>query len=60
MFHIWKKETHFEDCRRSVTALLEMLREYRDSVFIFGARNGFEDIKEDLEWGLVRTEENGL
>ena len=30
VFHIWKKEAHFDDYRRPVTASLELLREHRD------------------------------
>ena len=52
VFHIWKKEAHFDDYRKPVTASLELLREHKDSVFIVDARNGFEDTKEDVEWGF--------
>ena len=52
VFHIWKKAAHFDDYRRPVTASLELLREHRDSVFIVDARKGFEDTKEDVEWGF--------
>lgn len=52
VFHIWKKEAHFDDYRKPVTVSLELLREHRDSVFIVDARNGFEDTKEDVEWGV--------
>ena len=53
VFHVWKKEAHFEDYRDPVTASLEMLREYAGSVFIVDARNGFEDVKEDVDWGFT-------
>lgn len=49
IFHVWKKEAHFEDYRKPVEASLEMLREHKDSIFIVDARNGFEDVKEDVE-----------
>ena len=52
VFHIWKKEAHFDDYRKPVKASLELLREHKDSVFIVDARNGFEDTKEDVEWGF--------
>ena len=52
VFHIWKKEAHFDDYRKPVTASLELLREHKDSVFIVDARNCFEDTKEDVEWGF--------
>ena len=52
VFHVWKKEAHFDDYRDPVIASLEMLREHKDSIFIVDARNGFEDVKEDVEWGF--------
>ena len=53
VFHVWKKEAHFVDYRDPVTASLEMLREHAGSVFIVDARNGFEDVKEDVDWGFT-------
>ena len=52
VFHVWKKEAHYDDYRKPVTASLQMLREHKDSIFIVDARNGFEDTKEDVEWGF--------
>ncbi|MBR5416783.1 MAG: hypothetical protein IK109_01980 [Clostridiales bacterium] len=52
VLHVWKKEAHFDDYRDPVKASLEMLRANRDSIFIVDARNGFEDVKEDVEWGF--------
>ena len=52
VFHIWKKEAHFDDYRKPVMASLEMLRAHKNSIFIVDARNGFEDVKEDVEWGF--------
>lgn len=52
VFHIWKKEAHFDDYRKPVEASLHLLRENENSVFIVDARNGFEDVKEDVEWGF--------
>ena len=52
VLHTWKKEAHFDDYRKPVTASLEMLREHKDSIFVVDARNGFEDVKEDVEWGF--------
>ena len=52
VFHVWKKEAHFDDYRNPVIASLEMLREHKDSIFIVDARNGFEDVKEDVDWGF--------
>ena len=34
VFHVWKKEAHFDDYRDPVKASLELLREHKDSVFI--------------------------
>ena len=53
VFHVWKKEVHFDDYRKPVMASLEMLRTHKGSVFIVDARNGFEDVKEDVEWGFT-------
>ena len=33
-------------------ASLELLRNHKGSLFIVDARNGFEDVKEDVEWGF--------
>ena len=52
VFHVWKKEAHFDDYRNPVIASLEMLRKHKNSIFIVDARNGFEDVKEDVEWGF--------
>ena len=53
VFHVWKKEAHYEDYRDPVIASLEILREHEGSAFIVDARNGFEDVKEDVEWGFT-------
>ena len=52
VLHTWKKEAHFDDYRTPVIASLNLLREHKDSIFIVDARNGFEDVKEDVEWGF--------
>ena len=52
VFHVWRKEAHFDDYRKPVTASLEMLRIHPGSLFIVDARNGFEDVPEDVEWGF--------
>lgn len=52
VFHVWKKEAHFDDYRKPVIASLDLLKKHKDSVFIVDARNGFEDVKEDVEWGF--------
>lgn len=52
VLHVWKKEAHFDDYRTPVNESLKMLREHPGSVFVVDARNGFEDVKEDVEWGF--------
>ena len=52
VFHIWKKEAHYADYRNPVIASLEMLKKHEDSIFIVDARNGFEDVPEDVDWGF--------
>ena len=52
VLHIWKKEAHYDDYRKPVTASLEMLQEHKGSLFIVDARNGFEDVPEDVEWSF--------
>ena len=52
VFHVWKKEAHFDDYRKPVEASLDMLKAHENSIFIVDARNGFEDVKEDVEWGF--------
>ena len=32
VFHVWKKEAHYDDYRNPVTASLNLLREHKDSV----------------------------
>ncbi len=53
VFHVWKKEAHFDNYREPVSSALEMLRAHKGSSFIVDARNGFEDVKEDVEWGFT-------
>jgi hypothetical protein len=48
----WKKFSSFDNYRRPATFALDLLREYPGSSFIVDARNGFEDEKEDVEWGF--------
>ena len=31
------------------------MKQYANSNFVVGARNGFEDEKEDVEWGFFYT-----
>lgn len=48
----WKKFCCFEDYRNPTTFALNLLRENPGSNFVIDARNGFEDEKEDVEWGF--------
>lgn len=52
VFHTWKKEAHYEDYRAPVMASLELLRKHKESSFVVDARNGFEDVEEDVKWGF--------
>ena len=52
VFLTWKKFCCYEDYRNPTTFALELLRKHSDSNFIVDARNGFEDDKEDVEWGF--------
>ena len=52
VIHVWKKEAHYDDYRNPVMASLEMLRLHKGSIFIADATNGFEDVKEDVDWGF--------
>lgn len=49
----WKKYACGEDYRRPATFAWELLKEHHNCKFIVDARNGFEDAKEDLNWGLT-------
>ena len=53
VFHVWKKEAHFDDYRAPVKASLELLCAHKGSIFIVDATHGFEDVKEDVEWGFT-------
>ena len=52
VFLTWKKFCCFDDYRNPTTFALELLRKYPNSNFVVDARNGFEDKKEDVEWGF--------
>lgn len=52
VFHVWKKEAHFDDYRTPVKSSLKLLQKHKNSIFIVDARNGFEDTKEDIDWGF--------
>jgi len=48
----WKKYACGEDYRKPTTFAWELLKEHHDGKFIVDARDGFEDDKEDAEWGF--------
>ena len=48
----WKKFCCYEDYRNPTIFALELLKKYPNSNFVVDARNGFEDEKEDVEWGF--------
>lgn len=50
----WKKRACFEDYRTPTSFSAELLKQYSGSNFIVDARNGFEDEKEDVEWGFTQ------
>lgn len=52
VFHIWKKECHYDEYREPVMYSLSLLREHKGSVLVVDARNGFEDVEEDVKWGF--------
>ena len=52
VFLEWKQFCCYEDYRRPTTFALELLRKYPNSQFVFDARNGFEDEKDDVVWGF--------
>ncbi len=48
----WKKRATFDNYRAPATAALELIRQHGCDMVI-DARNGFEDEKEDVEWGFA-------
>ncbi len=52
VFLTWKKFCSFDDYRMPAYFALDLLRQYSNSNFVVDARNGFEDAKEDVEWGF--------
>lgn len=48
----WKKFCCFDDYRNPASFALELLKKYPDSKLVVNALNGFEDAKEDIEWGF--------
>jgi quinol monooxygenase YgiN len=52
VFLSWKKFARIDDYRKPTLFALGLLKQYPNSNFIVDARNGFEDDKEDVEWGF--------
>lgn len=52
VFLTWKKFCCYDDYRKPTTFALELLKKYSNSNLVVDARNGFEDEKEDVEWGF--------
>jgi hypothetical protein len=48
----WKKFCCYDDYRNPTTFALELLKKHANSNFVVDARNGFEDEKDDVEWGF--------
>lgn len=49
----WKKFCYNDDYRKPTLFALELLKQNSNSNLIIDARNGFEDEKEDAEWGFM-------
>ncbi len=48
----WKKFCCYENYRKPTTFALKLLEQNHNYDLIIDARNGFEDEKEDVEWGF--------
>ena len=48
----WTKFCSFDNYRTPASFALSLLGKYPNSNFVVDARNGFEDAKEDVEWGF--------
>ncbi len=48
----WKKACSFDNYRNPHMIVLDLLAKHPDSNYMVDARNGFEDEKEDVEWGF--------
>lgn len=49
----WKKYACGEEYRKPATFAWELLKEHHNCKFIVDARDGFEDAKEDVDWGFT-------
>lgn len=52
VFLQWKQFSSCDNYRTPTTFALELLRKYPGSAFVIDARNGFEDEREDVDWGF--------
>jgi len=52
VFLTWKKFCSFDDYREPTMFACGLLNKYAGSNFVVDARNGFEDEKEDVQWGF--------
>lgn len=52
VFLTWKKFCYYDDYRKPTLFALELLRQNPNSNFVVDARSGFEDEKDDVEWGF--------
>ncbi len=52
VFLTWKKYCSHDDYRTPTTFAVELLKKFKNSYFICDARYGFEDHKDDVEWGF--------
>lgn len=48
----WKKACSFDNYRSPSLFMLWLLQEHPGSNYVVDARNGFEDEKEDVDWGF--------
>jgi len=48
----WKKFCYLENYRQPTNFALLLLQQYSGANFVVDARKGFEDDKEDVEWGF--------
>ena len=52
VFLTWKKFCCYDNYRNPTIFALNLLNKHPNSNFVIDARNGFEDEKEDVEWGF--------
>lgn len=49
----WKKACSFDNYRSPSLFMLWLLQDHPSSTYVVDARNGFEDEKEDVDWGFT-------